>query len=620
MGVAVRKIVRAVLGGLATAIVLVGAAAPPALADGEEAIRSYTVDLKVDDRGVLHVTETIDYDFGTENRHGIYRTIPVSQHYDDTRDRLYPVRKVEVTGSPGTPVNTSKKTESGRTTIRIGDKDRTITGAHTYVISYEVPGAISRFGDHDELYWNAIGTEWSTSIANPSVRLTAPVDVVSVSCTTGQFGSVLPCDQVSAQAAEATFGQDSLDPFSGLTIVAVMPPGSVTEPGVTVTESNGETVSDGPMLKERWNFKKALGLKPAPLGASGLLLVGGLFGVGALAWRTGRDRRFVGQVPGLEPVAGGPSSTEARPLFASAAGAVEFAPPKDMRPAEAGVLIDERADPLDVTATIVDLAVRKYLHIEELERKHRFAKRDWKLTRLQAPSGETLLPYETRLLDALFRSGNEVQLSALKMHFASDLAAVQGGLYGRVVELGWFRRRPDKTRSRWSFVGLVVVVAGVAATFWLLGHTHFGVLGFPIIASGLALMAVSSRMPARTASGSAVLARVLGFRTYLHTAEAEQLRFEEREKIFARYLPYAIIFGEADRWAKVFADLAAMEGTTTDSVYWYSGPQGWNPSHLGDSMASFTTTTSGTLTATASSSSGSSGGFSGGGGGGGGSW
>jgi uncharacterized membrane protein YgcG len=299
---------------------------------------------------------------------------------------------------------------------------------------------------------------------------------------------------------------------------------------------------------------------------------------------------------------------------------VEFAPPKDMRPAEAGVLIDERADPLDVTATIVDLAVRKYLHIEELERKHRFAKRDWQLTRLEAPADETLLPFESKLLDALFASGNQVKLSALRTHFASELSAVQGRLYARVVELGWFRRRPDKTRARWHLLGLVVLVGGVASTFWLLAHTHVGVLGLVVAVLGIALMGVSNRMPARTAKGSAVLARVLGFRTYLHTAEAEQLRFEEREQIFARYLPYAIIFGEADRWAKVFADLAVAEGVASDTVYWYSGPSGWNPSHLGDSLASFSTTASGSLAASApsSSSGGSSGGFSGGGGGGGG--
>jgi uncharacterized membrane protein len=134
-------------------------------------------------------------------------------------------------------------------------------------------------------------------------------------------------------------------------------------------------------------------------------------------------------------------------------------------------------------------------------------------------------------------------------------------------------------------------------------------------------------MPARTAKGSAMLARVLGFRTYLHTAEAEQLRFEERTDVFSRYLPYAIVFGDAERWAKAFAALAAAQvagGTAVAPVLpWYSGPAGWDLGHLGDSMGSFASTTAGAIATTASSGgSGFSGGSSGGGfgGGGGGSW
>ena len=46
-----------------------------------------------------------------------------------------------------------------------------------------------------------------------------------------------------------------------------------------------------------------------------------------------------------------------------------------------------------------------------------------------------------------------------------------------------------------------------------------------------------------------------GFRNYLATAEADQLKFEEGEDIFSKYLPWAIIFGLADRWAKICADL-----------------------------------------------------------------
>ncbi len=345
--------------------------------------------------------------------------------------------------------------------------------------------------------------------------------------------------------------------------------------------------------------------------------------MGVLAYRRGRDRRYVGVVPGLEPVAAGGSdqgvSTQIRPFGASARAAVEFAPPKGMLPAEAGVLIDERADPLDVTATIVDLAVRKYLHITELERRTRFSKRDWQLDRLTAPAGDTLQAYEKALLDALFASGEQVKISKLKEHFAAQLAAVQGQLYARVVSQGWFDRRPDKTRSRWHGIATWTVLVGAGLTWLLAAKTHLGLLGLPVVLVGLVLGRLANKMPARTPKGSAALTRLLGFRTYLHTAEANQLRFEEKADVFARYLPFAIIFGETDRWAKAFHDLGADGAASAGATYWYTGPSGWDIGHLGDSMSGFATTTSGSLAATPhTSSSGGSGGFSGGGGGGGG--
>ena len=42
--------------------------------------------------------------------------------------------------------------------------------------------------------------------------------------------------------------------------------------------------------------------------------------------------------------------------------------------------------------------------------------------------------------------------------------------------------------------------------------------------------------------------------------EAEQLRFEERADVFSRYLPYAVVFGETDRWAHAFAGLSYLAG------------------------------------------------------------
>jgi uncharacterized membrane protein len=131
-------------------------------------------------------------------------------------------------------------------------------------------------------------------------------------------------------------------------------------------------------------------------------------------------------------------------------------------------------------------------------------------------------------------------------------------------------------------------------------------------------------MPARTGEGSAVLARALGFKRYLSAAEAPQIRFEEGVDVFSRYLPYDIVFGEADRWAKVFQQLSTAQGATMSAVPWYTGPVGWAYTDFSSSVQAFAVSTSGSISAAAASSSsgGGGGGFSGGGmgGGGGGGW
>jgi uncharacterized membrane protein YgcG len=336
-------------------------------------------------------------------------------------------------------------------------------------------------------------------------------------------------------------------------------------------------------------------------------------------WARGRDRRYVGQVPGLEPATGQPVVEEAVPVLHGSPTVVEFAPPDGIRPGQCGALLDESADILDVTATTVDLAVRGYLRIDEKPREHWWSHKDWTLTRLKEPD-EHLADYESRLMKGLFRSGAVVELSDLHNTFYQDLAAVQDKIYAGAVAAKWFRRRPDRVREVWTLIGIGVIAAGVALTVVLFLHTHVAVAGLAVTAGGIVLLAMRGTMPARTAKGSAMLARVRGFRRYLDTAEAEQLRFEEQADVFARYLPYAVVFGLTDRWARVFAVLAAEDPELASSVGWYGGQSGWNVGQLSGSLSHFMSSASGTFTSHPSSSGGSgfSGGSSGGGGGGGG--
>jgi uncharacterized protein (TIGR04222 family) len=578
------------------------AAAAPAGAQSGERIVDYDVAIDIGDDGVLTIVETIVYDFGTNRRHGILRDIPTRLRYDDTYDRIYPLEVVRVRASADTPAGYQvESVEGGITRIRVGDADVEITGRHTYELTYTVEAALNGFRDHDELYWNAIGTEWSAPIERASITVRAPARIEQVTCFQGYEGSTLPCQRSSADGRGARFAHSGLAPYNGVTIVVGLPKGAVPPPA--------------PVLEERWSLGRAFEATPATVGVGGLLAVAAIGGVTMLVWRRGRDRRFRGSQ--VDQVMGNPTGEhQAVPLGeADDSAPVEFAPPGDMRPGQMGTLIDEQANVLDVSATLVDLAVRGYLLIEEIPKEGWFGKPDWRLIRLEKPDDD-LLTYERRLLDGVFRDATEVQISELKNTFVERLKGVQESLYADAVKRKWFSERPDKVRNRWYALGVLAVIAAVGVTIALAAFTHWGLLGIPLVIGAIGLLVMAGRMPARTATGTAMLRRVRGFRTLIETAETHMSRWAEKELVFTRFLPFAIVFGCTDKWAKAFAALGVEPDTS-----WYVSSQPFVFAHFADSMEGFAVTTGGTIASTPSgsgSSGFSGGGFSGGGGGGGG--
>jgi uncharacterized membrane protein YgcG len=557
----------------------------------------------------LLVHETIQYDFGRLERHGIFRDIPVRFDYPPKRatDRVFPLDVVSVKAAPGTPSQYTTEDFSsngvGYERIKIGDPHRTIEGVHTYEITYVVRGALNGFSDHDELVWNAVGTQWSVPIATTTVRLSAPAAIQQVNCSQGSFGSSLPCKTAQSSGSQATFTQGLLGPFAGVTVSIAIPKGAVPRPR--------------PVLEERFTLDRAFALTPVTGAASGGLLVVLVGGFLAFFVPRARDRRYRGSaVDAAYGTKGAPE--EAVPLFEHTETPVEFVPPDGLRPGQVGTLVDFTANPLDVTATIVDLAVRKHLVIEETETESRWMKNDWTLTKLDAPAGDTPAPYEQQLLDGIFQSDVTVELSGLKNHFAARMRGVQQALLDDAMARGWFTRKPGTATGIAFAVAIFALVAGVALTIALAVLTHAALVGVPFVILGIVMLVAARYAPSRTATGSATLRHVDGFRRFIEESEKERARFAERKNLFSEYLPYAIVFGATEKWAKAFAGL---DGELPDTS-WYRSSLPFQYLAFSSAMHGFTVTTAGTLTSTPPSTSGSSGfsggGFSGGGGGGGG--
>ena len=312
-----------------------------------------------------------------------------------------------------------------------------------------------------------------------------------------------------------------------------------------------------------------------------------------VTWWRSRDEAFVDVTPGLLP---GPRDPDRRMRLRGGewAGTVapRFDPPEGVSPGVAGTVLDGVAHAHDVSAVIIDLAVRGWFRISEVKRAAG-EPRDWALHRGAADPDDTLTTFEKKLLTALFGSRREIRLSALKGSFGLTMREAQIGLYREVVDRGWYRRHPRAKNARLRFWALVVLVP---VTLVLIGlvvwetATTGSWAHVPVAVGGLLAIAIlarwgHSRTP-RTAEGTAARIQAMGFREYLATAEAAQLRFEELRTIVARFLPYAVAFGLTGHWAALFAALAKQsrewEGPDHDiDLDWYESSEG---STLGDAF------------------------------------
>jgi len=569
------------------------AAARPVSADEGWVITSFQSQLTVNRDSTLAIIETIRVNFATEH-HGIFRTIPLRYRYDDNHDRYYNLRVESVTdGTKDVPYDAY--VDSDNEVIKIGDPTVTVSGDQVYVIHYSVEGAMNSFSDHDELFWNVDGALWPVAKESVTAHVTTPAGAwTELACYQGPTGSREACP---------TSAQDNF-----LTFSSTRPLAAGEQISIAVKFVKGAVDVPAPMLEDRLRFfpDGAFDLNPFTIGAFALTLLLGLGLVGRNWWLHGRDREYLTQYY----LTNDPRQ-RTEPLFEHVPVAVEFGPPQNMRPAELGLILDESADPKDVTATIVDLAVRGHITITELPQV-----KDWELTRKGAPVSE-LMPYEKTILDGMFIGLNRMRLSELKIFFRPALTKAESEIYGDALSRGLFTSNPHLARIGWGCAGLAVLGAGVALTVMLGRAFGWGLIGVAIAFIGLALVATFPAMPQRTAAGRDLMQHTLGFRLYMTTAEKYREQFAAKAGIFNELLPYAIVFGCVTLWAKAFE---GIDTTATNNWYYGTGP--FQAALLASSLQSMNTSISSAISYVPPSSGSSSGfgggGFSGGGGGGGG--
>ncbi|MFI5733083.1 DUF2207 domain-containing protein [Kribbella sp. NPDC051587] len=588
---------RRALGLLACTLLSVVAVAAPAAAELGDRVTRFAIDYTVTPDGVLKVQETIDYHFGETGRHGIYRDLVVREPYGPDKDQRYDVSNLQVSEHFTTSTRKTNGDRNETLHIQIGSSGKTLhTQDATYRISYEVRGALRHFADHSELYWDATGRGWDAVLSEVAISATVPGGVRQVRCLTGPTGSTQACETARVADGKALYGESGVGRGDQVTIVAAIPAGAVT--------------NDGPIVVDPPGFLDRNGLNIPAVIVSALITVAA-FVTRRLYKRRGR--------PGVVAVA--------------------FAPPR-VPVAEGGLLLTSKSDDAAIAATLIDLAVRGALRIDNSGKKRKAV--------LVDPDLATT-PHELRLLKGLFPSlkpGKESRLERRDPGDSSLAFAANGtvdAIRKQVTERGWYTRMPAPSKLGHPYVGAWLVTAFctlIGLGILIVGLVQHGLPSWtgPFLAFALPVIALLSlgitvlrkrRKGQLSATGREVTDQVLGFRKYLTTAEADQLRFEEGEDIFSKYLPWAIIFGIADRWQQLCKQLVDA-GRLTPDPGWYVGPSyydsGWSANLVTNTVTS-TFSEPATPSTSSGDGGGSSSGFSsssssggGGGGGGGGSW
>ncbi len=560
-----------------------------------EIINDFHADIAIRQDGSARVVETIAYDFNADERHGIFRDIPLTT---DQGPRLS-IRLVDVRDEYGNSIRATTSADRAMFHVKIGDPNVTVRGAHTYVITYDVANVVRPFDDHDELYWNVTGNAWPVGIthATASVTLpnTTPVSGIRMDCFTGALRSAARQCSFDAQALSYTTTQ-ALAVSEGLTIVFGMPLGIIDHALLAKTTER---------QRSPWQDNPFFVIAPV------FLLIALVFGI-KIYFQFWRKPKPV--IPWK---------------FRHAPVVTAYTPPDGLPPIEIGALLDRRVDPTDISSVIMDLAVRGYLKIRYIIHEIPLLpdKKDFELIKLKERADLTNAA-DRLVFDLLFDGRASMLLSNAKTRgseFQRTVKSVRKETEQHLHDNGYFDASAKERAKKINAV--IGVMTAVAMVFFIilgkLSAPSAVVIFIAALLVGGILSWVSFRLEHRlTQKGLATLMQIVGFRDFLQMTEEDRLRILNapalEPEMFEKFLPYAMVLGVEGAWAKTFASLYTIPPS------WYESPAGagFNSVIFTQQLHIFNTGFNQSIKATRPHSSGFSGGFSGGGsgGGGGGSW
>ena len=478
------------------------------------------------------------------------------------RVRFRDIKVFDLQGQPASTV----KIENIQGGKRVHIEFNATNAQRGWVIEYRMTGALIYGPGYNRLYYNTVSTQRDVNIksSRATVHLPAGVPMDKVKTVTYPDTTNPPTKQTSGREGDTLWWQSTnIKAFTNVTIDVSFPSGYVKVP----------------LTYRAWFGAVMIALAAIlAFGALGLMLL--------LWWRKGRD---VG-APSLD--------------------VVRYEPPPDLRPMEVGFLMHESSAASDISATIVDLAIRGKLVITEQESGKIMKHKEFGFER-KPGTLDDLAPFEVDILDGLFESGNSVTQDDLHDKFYSHVSGIDSKLKEQVLSKELFDGDPGATKGHYYVIGVVLLLLIIPLFFsvaWLdPGYLYAFVPALAI--SGLAVVIIGRFMSRRTTKGSEALSYVKGFKEYMRTAEREEMKLMTAQN-FQTNLPYAMVLGVAKEWAGKFQDIYAQPPDWYRS--YYPGTV-FSAVYLSDSLSSMQTSMATTMTSSPSSSGGGGGGGFGGG-------
>jgi len=503
--------------------------------------------IHVNQDGSAEVTERITLVFVGE-WHGIHRTIPIAYPGPNgTNYELY-LNVISVGDGEGGTLKYDSSTANGSRDLKIyipGAVDTT----KTVEITYRVRNGTRFFDDHDEFYWNVTGNDWPVPIDHAAATVRFPdaaAGSLRAQAFTGVYGSSERDATAKVDGAEAQFETNNPLPMrGGMTIDVYIPKDILREPGA--------------FTRFLW-FIGGNAVVFFPLVTLAVMFL--------LWWYKGRDPD-----PGVSV-------------------APMYEPPPGISPAEAGTLLDDTIHPRDITSTMVDLAVRGYIKIEETEDKGLvFTHKDYVFHLLKPMAQWTdkdLAPHERVMLENVFQGGSETRLSNLKNRFYTAVPVIRQDIMAALKNKGIYLLDPESANG--YSIGAAAVILIPFAIFQYMGWANFfnsiPLLIVSVLIAALIWWLFARVMSAKTVKGARTRVAVLGFQEFMNRVDAERLKLMP-PTTFEKFLPFAMALGVEHHWAQAFA------GIVKDPPQWYVGPggpySGFNPIFFSSSMHNMAT-------------------------------